>query len=785
LSRKSPESLPVLPLKNATLFPYLIAPLGAGRPASVAALDAALASEEKEILVVGQRDAAVEDPTREDLFEVGTKGVIRTLARALGGVQTLIQGTERVRLSKTVQDRPYLRVEFEAYPVERSVGEEVEALEREVRGLLASILSLTRPQAELGLADIFGHDEDTLRLVYGFASMLGIDAARSQALLEANTLAEALRLMHGYLQHERRVLQLRQDIASKAQTEMSKQQREFVLREQLRAIQQELGEGDPEKAEVQLLQERLAQTEPPELVRKEVERELNRLARLPVASPEHSVIRTYVDFVLDLPWRPATEEVLDLRRARNVLDEDHHDLQDVKDRILEHLATLKLNPKAKAPILCFVGPPGTGKTSLGQSIARALGRRFERMSLGGLHDEAELRGHRRTYIGAMPGRILQAIRRAGVGNPLLMLDEVDKLGRDFRGDPASAMLEILDPEQNSNFRDNYLDLPFDLSRVFFIVTANALETIPPPLLDRMEVLHLAGYSEEEKLAIARRYLLPRRLKEAGLDDATCRIPEPTLIQVIRRYTREAGVRQLERAIGSLARKVALRFAEGSQEPVSIAASDLSRMLGPEPFHLEAARQELPAGVAAGLAWTEGGGDVLYVEAALLPGGSGLTLTGHLGEVMQESARAAQSYLWSHAAELGIDPSTLKENGVHVHVPAGAIPKDGPSAGITMATALASLYCSERARADTAMTGEITITGLVLPIGGVKEKVLAARRGDFRRVILPRQNQAHLQELPDEVRKGMEFVLVERVEEVLAAAIPALADRFKVPAAQEA
>jgi ATP-dependent Lon protease len=501
------------------------------------------------------------------------------------------------------------------------------------------------------------------------------------------------------------------------------------------------------------------------------------MEKLPSSAPDYHVIRAHLDLILELPWRKATEAELDLARARQTLDEDHFDLKEVKERILEHLGVLKLNPSAKAPILCLVGPPGVGKTSLGQSIARAMGRKFERLSLGGLHDESELRGHRRTYIGSMPGRIIQGVRRAAVNNPVLMLDEVDKLGRDFHGDPAAALLEILDPEQNKTFRDNYLDLPFDLSKVFFITTANTLETIPQPLLDRMELLRLGGYSEEEKIMIAWRYLIPRQLKEVGLTAEQLTITDEALRRAISRYTREAGLRQLERAIGRLARKIALRFAEGKTEAVTIESEDLAEMLGPEKFFPEQARKQLPPGVATGLAWTEAGGDVLYVEATLLPEGRSLIITGQLGEVMQESAKAAQSYIWSHADELGIDRSLFKGSGVHIHVPAGAIPKDGPSAGVTMATALASLYAKTPARSDTAMTGEITLTGLVLPIGGVKEKVLAARRAGLRRVILPKENEKDLRELPDNVREAMEIIFAERVEDALSTAIPGLVERM--------
>jgi ATP-dependent Lon protease len=770
------RELSVLPLKNAVLLPYVFTPLSAGRAISIAGIDAAMEREDKEIIVVAQRDPAVEEPGQGDLFEIGTRAVIRKLARAGGGVQLLIQGMDRIRIEGIVQEKPYLCVEFREAPLTVDGGTEAEALQREVLSMVIRMIKLTQPNApdtEVNLPELLQPDQDPARLVYTLASLIGMEFEKEQALYEADTSTKALELLHDHLQHELQVQEMRGDIRSKAQEEMSKQQREFFLREQMRAIQRELGEGDAGTAEVEELRKRLAEVDLPGEVRKETERELERLGRLHPASPEHSVIRTYIELVLEIPWQVKSDDVLDLGRARQVMDEDHHDLEEVKDRIYEHLATLKLNPGAKAPILCFVGAPGTGKTSLGRSVARALNRKFERMSLGGLHDEAELRGHRRTYIGAMPGRIIQAIRRVGVNNPVLMLDEVDKLGRDFRGDPASAMLEILDPEQNFEFRDNYLELPFDLSKVFFITTANTLGTIPRPLLDRMEVLHLSGYSEEEKLAIAKRYLVPRQRKEVGLSEHNCAISDAALTLIIRRYTREAGVRQLERSIGRVFRKTGVQIAEDKEESVNIAPNDLLELLGPEPFHLEEARKESVPGVAAGLAWTETGGEVLFVETTLLPGEKGLTLTGHLGQVMQESAKAAQSYLWSHAEAFGIASSAFTGNGVHVHVPSGAIPKDGPSAGITIAAAMASLYCDEPARADTAMTGEITITGLVLPVGGIKEKVLAARRASFLRIILPRKNESSLRDVPQEVRDALEVVLVDRIEEVLHAAIPKL------------
>jgi len=765
-------TLPLFPLKNAVLFPYLGLALTAGRPISIAAIESALATEEKEILVVAQRDAAVQAPSREELFEVGTKAVIRRLVPLpTGGVQVFVQGTLRVRIGELEKSTPFIAAKYEPAPVALDSGADVEALEREVKDLGAKVLSLARPQTEIDITQLAGSEEDRLRWLYILASLMGLEHQKAHELLAANELTEGLRLMHGYLQYEVHVLELRQNIASKVQSEMTKQQREMLLRQQLRAIQEELGETDEAGAEVELLRERFDKADLPEDVRKEAERELKRFARLPQASPETNVIRSYLEVILELPWNQSSEAVLDLAHARKVLDEDHLGLDEIKSRILEHLAVQKLNPDAKAPILLFVGPPGVGKTSLGKSIARAQNREFQRMSLGGLHDEAELRGHRRTYIGALPGRILQALRRAKVNNPVLMLDEIDKLGRDFRGDPASAMLEILDPEQNDTFRDNYLDMPFDLSNVFFITTANSLDTIPQPLLDRMEVLSLTGYSEEEKLGIAKKYLLPRQLEQSGVRADQCELPDETLERIIRRYTREAGLRQLERVIGRVIRKTAVGFAEGSTEKVTVSPDDLTEMLGPERFHLQKARKDMPPGVAAGLAWTPAGGDVLYIESTLLPGGSGLTMTGQLGDIMQESARAAQSYLWSHADDFGIDAERFRKEGVHIHVPAGAIPKDGPSAGITMATALASLYCGKPVRDDTAMTGEITITGLVLPIGGIKEKVLAARRAELTRIILPRQNEADLHDLPDDVRSEMEFIFVDHIDDVLRAAIP--------------
>ncbi len=774
--------LPILPLKNALLFPNLLMPLSVGRPTSLAAVQAALATEDKEIVLVAQKDPSVDSPQQDDLYRVGTRAVIRRMSKTNETMmEVLVMGVERVTVLKVEEHDGHLQARVLPSPLPQDGGAEVEALHLALIELSNRAIELAQVQAPPEIRTLLASNDDPLRLVFLLASILSLDVNKEQALLEAHTRVDALRLMHSYLSHELQVLELRSKITNNARNEMSKEQRDYMLRQQMRAIQQELGDKNSDQAEIDLLRERVEKADLPEDVRKETERELARLEKLPAASPEHQVVHTYIDLILEIPWNVSTADQLDIAHARKILDEDHYGLKEVKERILEHLGVLKMNPKAKAPILCFVGPPGVGKTSLGQSIARALGRSFERVSLGGLHDEAELRGHRRTYIGAMPGRMIQAIRRAKANNPVLMLDEIDKVGHDYRGDPAAALLEILDPAQNKTFRDNYLDLPFDLSRTLFITTANTLDTIARPLLDRMEIIHLRGYSEEEKIEIAVRYLIPRQLKEAGLTEEQLVLASGTLQKVISGYTREAGLRRLERAIGKLTRKIALRFAEGNTQSVVIGPDDLADLLGPEPFTPEEARRNVPPGVATGLAWTETGGDVLYIEATLLPDGKGLTLTGQLGEVMQESVKAAQSYIWSHAADLGIDPAVFKHSGVHVHVPAGAIPKDGPSAGVTMAVALTSVYTGVPARSDTAMTGEMTLTGLVLPIGGIKEKVLAARRAGIKRIVLPKANQKDLRELPEEVRKETEFIFADRIGQVLEALLPKLADQLRLTA----
>lgn len=774
---RQPFEIAVLALQNTTLFPETVVPLAVGRPRSVAAVEASLATEEKLLACITVRadvTNGTQDAVTDDLYQIGTLTMIKRMERIGETMHIIAQGTERIRVIEWKQQDPLLRALVEILPeIKTKEPEEVEATKRNVQAMVQEALALlpgVPPEVRVAMLG----SVEPVRLAYFLGSILNLGVEQEQKMLEADTADELLRFAHTYLSRELEIIQLRSKIASEAQSEMDKSQRDYVLRQQMKAIQKELGEDESgEQAEAQLLRERLAAADLPDEVRTEAERELKRLEKLPAAAPDYHVIRTYLEYVLELPWRKSSEDKLDLAEARKILDEDHYGLDDVKERILEFLAVIKLRPDTKSPILCFVGPPGVGKTSLGRSIARALGRQFERMSLGGMRDEAELRGHRRTYIGSMPGRVIQSIRRAGVNNPVLMLDEIDKLGNDYRGDPSSALLEILDPQQNSTFRDHYLDLPFDLSRVFFIATANQLGPIPPPLRDRMEVINLAGYSDMEKLQIAKRYLIPRQIEENGLKPAQLSISDAAVELMATRYTREAGVRQLERSVGSVARKVALKIAQAEAEMVSVDASDIHDFLGAPRFYPEQARKELPAGVATGMAWTEMGGEVLFIEATLLPGGHGLTITGQLGEVMQESARAAQSYLWSHANEFGISAEMFKDYGVHLHVPAGAIPKDGPSAGVTITAALASLYTGRRVRPDTAMTGEITLSGLVFPVGGLKEKILAAHRAGIRRIMLPSRNEADIEDLPEDVRKELQIVFVSRISEVIDAALEVL------------
>src|SRR5688572_8022866 len=777
LPRSQPFEVPILALQNTTLFPETVVPLAVGRPRSIAAVEAALASEEKFlgcITVRAEVNTSTQDASSTHLYQVGALAIIKRMERIESTMHIIAQGTERIKVLEFIQEEPFMRARVEILPELEVVDqEEVEATRRNVQSMVQEALALmpgVPPEVRVAMLG----NVEAVRLAYFLGSILNLGVEQEQKMLEANTADELLRLAHTYLARELEIIQLRSKIATEAQSEMDKSQRDYILRQQIKAIQKELGEDESgEQAEATLLRERLAAADLPDEVRTEAERELKRLEKLPAAAPDYHVIRTYLEYVLELPWHKSSEDKLDLQEARRILDEDHYGLDDVKERILEFLAVIKLRPDTKSPILCFVGPPGVGKTSLGRSIARALGREFERMSLGGVRDEAELRGHRRTYIGSMPGRIIQAIRRAGVNNPVMMLDEIDKLGADYRGDPASALLEILDPQQNSSFRDHYLDLPFDLSRVFFIATANQLGPIPPPLRDRMEVIAIAGYSDREKLEIAKRYLVPRQIQENGLHPGQLTITDGAIEMIATLYTREAGVRQLERNIGRVARKVALKVAQGEAESLTVDAEQVPEYLGPPRFYPEQARKELPAGVSTGMAWTEMGGEVLFIEATLLPGGKGLTITGQLGEVMQESARAAQSYLWSHASEFGITAEMFRDYGVHLHVPAGAIPKDGPSAGVSITAALASLYTGRRVRPDTAMTGEITLSGLVFPVGGIKEKVLAAHRAGIRRIVLPSRNEADTDDIPDDVRKELQIVFVSNIAEVLDAALEVL------------
>ena len=763
---------PVLPLKSTVLFPHILLPVAVGRPMSVAAAEATLASEDKRLVAAVQRDPQTQAPELADLYPTATLAVVkRVIQRHENVLQLVLQGVERVELLHDVEPGDYMRAAVRPLAEPEDNSAEVTALFRNIQDLVRQAVQYLDTIPE-DMANLLINTVEPVKLAYLIATVLNIDTQQEIELLMADNLRPLLEQIAEHLSREVQILSLRRKIAGETQVELDKAQREYVLRQQLRQIKKELGE-DEDQDDVEVLRERLAETELPDEVRKELEREVSRLQRLTPMAPDHQVLRSYLEFALELPWTAATVDQLDLKRAQNILNEDHFGLDDIKDRIIEHLAVMQLKPEAPSPILCFVGPPGVGKTSLGHSIARALGRRFERFSLGGVHDEAELRGHRRTYIGSLPGRILQAIRRSEVRNPVVMLDEVDKLGRDFRGDPAAALLEILDPAQNHTFRDHYLDLPFDLSNVFFICTANTLDTVPAPLIDRLETMTLAGYSAEEKLEIAWRYLLPRQVERNGLSAEQLPLSEAALRAIINHYTHEAGVRQLERMVGQVARKIARQVAMQETLRETLEADDLDDLLGPETHLLEEARQNLAPGVAAGLAVTPAGGDVLYIEAQLLPGGKGLTLTGQLGEVMRESAEIARDLLWAAAGRLDIQAKNFETNGMHVHVPAGAIPKDGPSAGIAVAAALTSLLTCTPVRSDTAMTGEITLAGLVLPVGGVKEKVLAARRAGFRRVILPKANAKDLRKLPDAVREEMEFVLAEQFDDVIRNAIPDL------------
>ena len=763
-----PNELPVLPLKETVIFPQSMTPLAVGQERSIKLVEDVVDGERLLALVtVGNPEP--DQPGWDDLHEIGTAAVIHKLIRVPDGtLRILVQGARRVRLERRIKDKPYLVGEFVEVPDEVEETPEVEALTRNVQMLFGRVIAAVPylpDELELAAANV----DDPNALSYLVASTLRLKTEEKQQLLELTDAGERLREISRILNRELEVVELGSKIQSQVQSEMEKGQREYFLRQQLKAIQEELGEGDAEQAEVNELRDRLAALDLPEEVQKAVDRELARLEKLPSASAEYGVIRTYLDWIATLPWSSTTQDNLDLERARTVLDEDHYDLDKVKERIIEHLAVSKLRNDASGQILCFVGPPGVGKTSLGQSIARTLERKFVRISVGGVRDEAEIRGHRRTYIGAMPGTIIRAIRDAESSNPVMLIDEIDKMGADFRGDPASAMLEVLDPEQNKTFRDHYLDLPYDLSKVLFICTANQLETIPAPLLDRMDVIPLSGYTDDEKFAIARKYLVPKQLETHGLNPKQVSIADSALKVVAREYTREAGVRNLERRIADLCRKAAREVAEGRKTKIKVDEKRARKWLGPRRFSGEVRKRTSEPGVATGLAVTAVGGDILFIEATAYPGKGRLTVTGQLGEVMQESAAAAHSWVRSHAVQLGLEPAWFADHDIHVHIPAGAIPKDGPSAWITMATAIVSLVRGVPVADDVAMTGEITLTGQVLPIGGVREKTLAAQRAGIKRVVLPHENEPDLEELPKETHSELDFVLADTLEDVLAAA----------------
>ncbi|MBI2835440.1 MAG: endopeptidase La [Acidobacteria bacterium] len=777
-----PSELPVLPLRGTVVLPLTVQPLGVGRPVSIEAVNRALGGD-RLILALLQSDES-DDPQPSALKQVGTVVLIRQMVKAETGLRILVEGVARARAESVIHEHGWLKAIVRAMPepTERSI--EIDAHMRRLRELIDRALSLTT-NLPPELRSIVTGIDDPLRLCYLLATMLEMKAEDRQLLLEEEQLAVKLSAVETAINREIALLELKGKIESQAQQEMTDAQKQYYLRQQMKAIQAELGEG--EGSEIAELRRRVADAALSEHVTTVADREIDRLDRMTPASPEYQMIRTYLDWVLEVPWNVTTEDRLDPVEARRVLDEDHYDLDKVKERIVEYLAVRKLKGDLKGPILCFVGPPGVGKTSLGQSIARAMNRKFVRLSLGGVRDEAEIRGHRRTYIGAMPGRIIQALKQAGSVNPVFMLDEVDKIGVGFQGDPAAALLEVLDPAQNNSFRDHYLEIPFDLSRVLFIATSNQLGTVHPALLDRMEIIPLTGYSEEEKLHIARRYLIPRQLTEHGLSPEAVRIDDGALRRIIGDYTREAGVRSLERQLGAIARKVAARVATAAARPAplptdtaaapppqvfDIEATALPGYLGPARFHREVAFRTSRAGVATGVAWTETGGDVLFIEASVLPGGNGnIILTGQLGNVMQESARAAVSFIREQAAALAVPPDFLNKQDLHVHVPAGAIPKDGPSAGVTIATAIVSTLRKEPIRDDVAMTGEITLSGLVLPVGGIREKALAARRHGIKTFVLPEMNTPDLAELPEEVKQDLTFVPARTLEDVLKVALP--------------
>ncbi len=767
-----PQALPILPLREIVSYPETLTPLAVGQERSRKLVDDVLAGN-RMLAMVASKDIEKEEPGPDDLYDVGVAGVVARMLKVPDGtIRILVQGTKRVRVGDFVQTEPYLVARVSELPDQIEPSPELQALTRNVQTTFSEIIEQI-PYLPEELQMMVANLDDPSALSHLIAGSLRIPVAEKQQLLEEVDVAKRLRHLSQILARELEVVRLGSQIQSQVESEIDKGQREYLLREQMKAIQAELGEGDEQQAEINELRNRLEEADLPEHARKAAERELSRLERLPPAAAEYGVIRTYLEWLVELPWNTRTEDNLDISHAREVLDEDHYDLEKVKDRILEYLAVRKLNPESHGPILCFVGPPGVGKTSLGRSIAKALGRKFERISVGGVRDEAEIRGHRRTYIGAMPGTIVRALRDAGSRNPVFMIDEIDKMGADFRGDPASAMLEVLDPAQNDSFRDHFLDLEFDLSEVLFIATANMLDTVPPPLQDRMEVIQLAGYTTEEKLHIAKRYLVPRQIRENGLTPSQIEFADAALRAIIEEYTREAGVRNLEREIGTICRKVARDVAEDKvKDKVRISAKRARELLGKRRFFAEQRRRTSVPGVATGLAWTPVGGEVLFVEATAMQGSGNLTITGQLGEVMKESAQAALSYVRRNLDKIApeLPEDWFATHDIHVHVPAGAVPKDGPSAGVAMATALASLVSGRPVSNDVAMTGEVTLTGQVLPIGGLKEKSLAAQRAGIKRIIVPQRNEGDVEEIPEHEREGLEFVFASEVGDVLEAAL---------------
>jgi ATP-dependent Lon protease len=765
-----PKKIPLLPIRDIVVFPYMVLPLFVGREMSIKAIETALEGN-RMIFLASQKDINVENPSPSDLYSMGTVGVImRMLKLPDGRIKILVQGVSRAKTAKFIQKEPFYLVEIKTFPdAPAPVNIELEALMRNVKEQIEKLVSFGKvilPDIMVVIENV----DDPGKLADLAVANMGLKVEQAQEILEIIDPLARIKRINEALGKEIELLSMQQKIQADVRGEIDKTQREYFLREQLKAIQKELGDTDDRSEDARELREKIKSAKMPEKAEKEAEKQLRRLERMHPDAAEASMTRTYIEMLAELPWSKATKDNLDLKGAQKILEEDHYDLEKVKERILEYLAVRKLKEKMKGPILCFVGPPGVGKTSLGKSIARSLGREFVRISLGGVRDEAEIRGHRRTYVGALPGRIIQGIKTAGSNNPVFMLDEIDKIGADFRGDPSAALLEVLDPEQNNSFSDHYIGLPFDLSNVMFITTANMTDPIPGPLKDRMEIIRLSGYTEHEKLGIARSYLVPRQLKEHGITEKNIAIPDKTILKIVEDYTREAGVRNLEREIGHLCRKVARKIAEGETGLFTITPANMHKYLGVQKFLPEAERTKDEVGVVTGLAWTETGGDILYIEATTMKGKGTLTLTGQLGDVMKESAHAALTYVRSRASELGINTERFGRTDVHIHVPAGAIPKDGPSAGVTMATALASVFTNEPVRKDLAMTGEVTLRGRVLPIGGLKEKTLAARRAGITTVIIPKQNEKDLDDVPKEIRKDMHFILAETMDDVINTAL---------------